>query len=51
MFMATQPILVNQDLSRPIWSLKINAKELVMVLKDSGESCQDDIAVGSDKAF
>jgi hypothetical protein len=35
---ATQPILVNQDLSRPIRSLKINAKELMKVLKESGES-------------
>jgi hypothetical protein len=48
---ATQPILVNQALNRPIRSLKIIAKELMKVLKESGESWQDDIAVGSDKAF
>jgi hypothetical protein len=48
---ATQLILVNQNLSRPIRSLKINAKELIKVLKESGESCQDDIAIGSDKVF
>jgi hypothetical protein len=48
---ATQLILVNQNLSRPIRSLKIDAKELIKVLKESGESCQDDIAIGSDKVF
>ncbi len=36
--MATQPIFVNQDLNRPIRSLKINAKELMKVRKESGES-------------
>jgi hypothetical protein len=36
--MATQLILVNQDLSRPIRSLKINAKELMKVLTESEES-------------
>jgi hypothetical protein len=35
---ATQQIFVNQDLNRPIRSLKINAKELMKVLKESGES-------------
>jgi hypothetical protein len=35
---ANQPIFVNQDLNRPIRSLKINAKELMKVLKESGES-------------
>jgi hypothetical protein len=36
--MATQPIFVNKDLNRPIRSLKINAKELMKVLKESGKS-------------
>jgi hypothetical protein len=35
---ATQLILINQDLSMPIRSIKINAKELVKVLKESEES-------------
>ncbi len=35
---ATRLILVNQDLSRPIRSLKINPKELMKVLTESEES-------------
>jgi hypothetical protein len=36
---ATQPIFVNQDLTGPSGrSLKINAKELMKVMKESGES-------------
>jgi hypothetical protein len=50
-FMATHQILVNQDLTRPIRSLKINAKELMKVLKESKKSWQDGIAVGSYKVF
>jgi hypothetical protein len=49
--MVTQQTLINQDRSRPIRSLKINAKELMKVLKESEKSWQDGIAVGSYKVF
>jgi hypothetical protein len=35
---ATQLVLVDQDLSRPVRFLKINAKEPMKVLKESDES-------------